>query len=191
MRTFVGTGRCRRTGTGFEIDRQSGARVALRSRDGTSGSRTCPTATTPSRCSDVCALSVSTPSSIATVCRSPVSAPDGRTLAIGRRVVARWTGRHDLPLRDGAGRRSAPVAPITIDGHPPLPSSPVRSAARRARDSSASSSMPSERSGHLPVTIHGPPTTGSVSIRGDVSSQYVTRADADRSVPARADSRWI
>jgi 3-phosphoshikimate 1-carboxyvinyltransferase len=33
---------------------------------------------------------------------------------------------------------------------------------------------PGESFGNLPATIHGPPTTGRATIRGDVSSQYVT-----------------
>ena len=37
-----------------------------------------------------------------------------------------------------------------------------------------SSVTPGERFGNLPATIDGPPSSGSVAIRGDVSSQFVT-----------------
>jgi 3-phosphoshikimate 1-carboxyvinyltransferase len=64
-------------------------------------------------------------------------------------------------------------APITIDGHPPLrrrPFGPLHEALVQL----GVSVTPGEAFGHLPVTVHGPPTGGRVSIRGDVSSQYVT-----------------
>lgn len=64
-------------------------------------------------------------------------------------------------------------APITIDGHPPLrkrPFAPLHDALVQLGVRVA----PIEAWGQLPVTVQGPPTAGSVSIPGDVSSQYVT-----------------
>lgn len=64
-------------------------------------------------------------------------------------------------------------APITIDGRPPLrarPFGPLHEALRQI----GVDVSPGERFGNLPATVTGPPTTGRVEIRGDVSSQYVT-----------------
>lgn len=63
--------------------------------------------------------------------------------------------------------------PITVDGHPPLrrrPFGPLHDALAQL----GVTVTPSETVGHLPVTVQGPPTGGRVSMRGDVSSQYVT-----------------
>jgi 3-phosphoshikimate 1-carboxyvinyltransferase len=63
--------------------------------------------------------------------------------------------------------------PIAIDGHPPLrrrPFGPLHEALVQL----GVSVSPGESFGNLPATIHGPPTNGNVTIRGDVSSQYVT-----------------
>jgi 3-phosphoshikimate 1-carboxyvinyltransferase len=65
------------------------------------------------------------------------------------------------------------TSPITIDGHPPLrarPFGPLHEALRQL----GVEVTPGETFGNLPATITGPPTSGRVEIRGDVSSQYVT-----------------
>ncbi len=64
-------------------------------------------------------------------------------------------------------------SPITIDGHPPLrrrPFGPLHEALQHLGVGVA----PGETFGNLPAVVTGPPTAGSVSIRGDVSSQFVT-----------------
>jgi 3-phosphoshikimate 1-carboxyvinyltransferase len=64
-------------------------------------------------------------------------------------------------------------SPITIDGHPPLrerPFGPLHDALAQLGVTVA----PGEAYGNLPATIIGPPSSGRVEIRGDVSSQYVT-----------------
>ena len=63
--------------------------------------------------------------------------------------------------------------PITIDGHPPLRSRPF-APLHEALEQLGVSVVPGESFGNLPATVQGPPTGGVVSIRGDVSSQYVT-----------------
>jgi 3-phosphoshikimate 1-carboxyvinyltransferase len=63
--------------------------------------------------------------------------------------------------------------PITIDGDPPLrrrPFGPLHGALAQL----GVSVTPGAAAGRLPVTVVGPPTSGQVTIRGDVSSQYVT-----------------
>lgn len=65
------------------------------------------------------------------------------------------------------------TGPITIDGHPPLrrrPFAPLHDALGQL----GVVVSPGEAYGNLPATVHGPPTGGRVTIRGDVSSQYVT-----------------
>lgn len=65
------------------------------------------------------------------------------------------------------------VAPLTIDGLPPLrarPFGPLHEALAQLGVDVA----PGEAFGNLPATITGPPSSGRVEIRGDVSSQYVT-----------------
>ncbi len=64
-------------------------------------------------------------------------------------------------------------SPITVDGHPPLRSRPF-GPLHEALVELGVVVTPGEAAGHLPATISGPPTSGSVTIRGDVSSQYVT-----------------
>lgn len=62
---------------------------------------------------------------------------------------------------------------ITIDGHPPLrrrPFGPLHESLVQL----GVSVVPGESFGNLPAAIHGPPTTGLASIRGDVSSQYIS-----------------
>lgn len=62
---------------------------------------------------------------------------------------------------------------ITIDGHPPLrrrPFAPLHESLMQL----GVSVTPGESFGHLPATVQGPPSTGSVTIRGDVSSQYIS-----------------
>lgn len=64
-------------------------------------------------------------------------------------------------------------SPITVDGHPPLrarPFGPLHEALRQLGVDVTSG----EAFGDLPATITGPPRGGRVSVRGDVSSQYVT-----------------
>jgi 3-phosphoshikimate 1-carboxyvinyltransferase len=65
------------------------------------------------------------------------------------------------------------AGPITIDGHPPLRKRPF-GPLHEALGQLGVSVTPGEAFGNLPATVHGPPTGGRVSIRGDVSSQYVT-----------------
>lgn len=60
----------------------------------------------------------------------------------------------------------------TIDGLPPLrerPMTPLHEALQHL-----GARVDAERPGHLPVTVRGPLHGGRVSIRGDVSSQYLT-----------------
>ena len=62
---------------------------------------------------------------------------------------------------------------MTIDGHAPLrtrPFAPLHDALVQL----GVAVTPADDWGNLPVTVHGPPTGGTVRIRGDVSSQYVT-----------------
>jgi 3-phosphoshikimate 1-carboxyvinyltransferase len=64
-------------------------------------------------------------------------------------------------------------SPITVDGHPPLrarPFGPLHEALAQL----GVDVTPVDAFGNLPAVITGPPTSGAVSIRGDVSSQYVT-----------------
>ena len=63
--------------------------------------------------------------------------------------------------------------PITIDGDPPLrrrPFGPLHEALAQLGVTIWSG----ESSGHLPVTITGPPSTGEAKVSGDISSQFVT-----------------
>jgi len=63
--------------------------------------------------------------------------------------------------------------PITIDGHAPLrarPFGPLHDALTQL----GVEVVPGERPGHLPTTIVGPPAGGQVTVRGDVSSQYIS-----------------
>ncbi len=64
-------------------------------------------------------------------------------------------------------------SPVTIDGHPPLRDRPF-APLQDALSALGGSVVPGERHGHLPVTVTGPLTGDRVSIRGDVSSQYVS-----------------
>ena len=65
--------------------------------------------------------------------------------------------------------------PYTIDGHPPLRARPM-APLHDALVSMGVQVQPSEGWGHLPVTVQGPVdvTLDEVSLRGDVSSQYLT-----------------
>ena len=65
------------------------------------------------------------------------------------------------------------VAPITVDGHPPLRARPF-APLHEALTQLGVDVTPGETFGNLPATITGPPSSGRVEIRGDVSSQYVT-----------------
>ncbi|MGA1074205.1 MAG: 3-phosphoshikimate 1-carboxyvinyltransferase [Ilumatobacteraceae bacterium] len=63
--------------------------------------------------------------------------------------------------------------PVTIDGHEPLrrrPFAPLHDALAQLGVSVVCGGA----AGHLPVTVQGPPRSGSASISGDVSSQYVS-----------------
>ena len=63
--------------------------------------------------------------------------------------------------------------PITIDGHPPLrrrPFGPLHEALAQLGVGISSG----ESFGTLPATVTGPPSTGDVEVRGDISSQFVT-----------------
>jgi 3-phosphoshikimate 1-carboxyvinyltransferase len=65
------------------------------------------------------------------------------------------------------------TGPITIDGHPPLrrrPFGPLHEALGQL----GVSVTPGEAFGQPPGDDPGPPTSGGLRIRGDVSSQYVT-----------------
>lgn len=64
-------------------------------------------------------------------------------------------------------------APITIDGHPPLRARPF-GPLHEALGQLGVDVLPGEAFGNLPATVEGPPKSGRVQIRGDVSSQYVT-----------------
>jgi 3-phosphoshikimate 1-carboxyvinyltransferase len=64
-------------------------------------------------------------------------------------------------------------APITVDGHPPLRRRPFGPLHDALAQLGVSIETP-HGWGSLPVTVHGPPTSGTVAIPGDVSSQYVT-----------------
>ena len=65
--------------------------------------------------------------------------------------------------------------PYTIDGHPPLRQRPM-APLHDALAAMGVTVRPSEAWGHLPVTVQGPVdiTLDEVSLRGDVSSQYLT-----------------
>ncbi len=65
--------------------------------------------------------------------------------------------------------------PYTIDGHPPLRNRPM-APLHDALTAMGVQVQPSERWGHLPVTVQGPidVSLDEVSLRGDVSSQYLT-----------------
>ncbi|CAN5356324.1 3-phosphoshikimate 1-carboxyvinyltransferase [soil metagenome] len=65
------------------------------------------------------------------------------------------------------------AGPYTIDGEPPLRSRPM-GPLHDALTALGADVTAGERPGHLPVTVSGPPTGHRVTIRGDVSSQYVT-----------------
>ncbi|MEO6571996.1 MAG: 3-phosphoshikimate 1-carboxyvinyltransferase, partial [Ilumatobacteraceae bacterium] len=63
--------------------------------------------------------------------------------------------------------------PVTVDGHPPLrrrPFGPLHEALTQI----GVSVTPGETFGNLPAVVTGPPTGGSVEVRGDVSSQFVS-----------------
>ena len=65
------------------------------------------------------------------------------------------------------------TGPISIDGHPPLrrrPFGPLHEALMQLGVEVTSW----EQAGSLPVTIQGPPTGRDVTIRGDVSSQFIS-----------------
>ena len=64
-------------------------------------------------------------------------------------------------------------APVTIDGDPPLRRRPMATLHEALRELGASV-MAGEVEGGLPVTVHGPVHSGSVRLRGDVSSQFLT-----------------
>lgn len=63
--------------------------------------------------------------------------------------------------------------PITIDGDPPLRRRPFGPLLEALVELGVTVT-PHRAAGHLPVTVTGPPTSGDVAMRGDVSSQYVT-----------------
>ncbi len=65
--------------------------------------------------------------------------------------------------------------PYTIDGHPPLRRRPM-APLHDALVSMGLQVRPGEEWGHLPVTVHGPidVSLDEVTIRGDVSSQYIS-----------------
>ena len=114
-------------------------------------------------------------------------------------IAVRATGRLDSVSVDGtaarlsSGPRTLPTrlagttsrfvtavaalgaGPFTIDGLPPLRSRPM-TPLHDALVSLGARVTPGERWGHLPVTVVGPldASSGRVSIRGDVSSQYIT-----------------
>lgn len=62
---------------------------------------------------------------------------------------------------------------VTVDGDPPLrrrPFAPLHDALGEL----GVRVSPGERDGHLPVTITGPPTGTTATIRGDISSQFIS-----------------
>lgn len=63
--------------------------------------------------------------------------------------------------------------PITVDGDPPLRSRPFGPLLDALTQLGVSLEY-GERAGHLPITVTGPPSGGTVSLRGDVSSQFVS-----------------
>jgi 3-phosphoshikimate 1-carboxyvinyltransferase len=106
----------------------------------------------------------------------------GTTVTISGGRASFRPGPLDLPTRL-AGTTSRFVTalaalgpgPYTIDGEPPLrrrPMAPLHDALAAL----GVAVVPAEQPGHLPVTVHGPadPTVAEVSLRGDVSSQYLT-----------------
>ncbi len=108
-----------------------------------------------------------------------VEVDDDRVLLHG--TGTNWTSAPHTLFAELAGTTSRFVtamaalgsSPITIDGHPPLrarPFGPLHEALRQL----GVEVSPGETFGNLPVTVTGPPTSGRVEIRGDVSSQYVT-----------------
>ena len=106
----------------------------------------------------------------------------GSTVTLLGGVASFLPGPIDLPTRL-AGTTSRFVTalaalgpgPYTIDGEPPLrrrPMAPLHDALAAL----GVRVVPAEQPGHLPVTVHGPadPAVAEVSLRGDVSSQYLT-----------------
>ncbi|MEZ5296652.1 MAG: 3-phosphoshikimate 1-carboxyvinyltransferase [Ilumatobacteraceae bacterium] len=107
----------------------------------------------------------------------PISLERGRAVIDGRGTdwpeatlhagLAGTTSRFLTALVALAGR------PITVDGDPPLrarPFGPLHDALVQM----GVTVTPAEQAGHLPATITGPPRNGGVSLRGDVSSQFVS-----------------
>lgn len=96
-------------------------------------------------------------------------------------VGATWASRERELFAGLAGTTSRFItalaalgaSPITVDGHPPLRARPF-GPLHEALVQLGVTVTPGEAVGHLPATVIGPPSSGSVSIRGDVSSQYVT-----------------
>jgi 3-phosphoshikimate 1-carboxyvinyltransferase len=105
--------------------------------------------------------------------------------SVGDRLVVDGTGGHvaaeETPVHAAlAGTTSRFLtavaaigrAPVTIDGAASLrrrPFGPLHDALRQLGVAVAA-----DDPGHLPAAVTGPPTSGSVSIAGDVSSQYIT-----------------
>jgi 3-phosphoshikimate 1-carboxyvinyltransferase len=95
-------------------------------------------------------------------------------------AAARWPHvRADLDARLAGttsrfaiGLAALGAQPITIDGEPSLRRRPFGPLHKALRELGVQ--VESERPGELPVTLTGPPTGGTVSMAGDVSSQYVT-----------------
>ncbi|MAT05574.1 MAG: 3-phosphoshikimate 1-carboxyvinyltransferase [Acidimicrobiaceae bacterium] len=107
----------------------------------------------------------------------PITIEAGRAVVEGGRLgdgaVTVHAGLAGTTSRFLLALASLGDAPITIDGDPPLrarPFAPLTDALAQL----GVDVEPGERPGHLPVTVTGPPRSGAVSLRGDVSSQFVS-----------------
>lgn len=104
---------------------------------------------------------------------------DRSDLAVGGRGAGTWpsadlhAGLAGTTSRFLAAVAALGSAPVTIDGHGPLrsrPFAPLFDALTTIGVDVRSAETP----GHLPVTITGPPRSGHATIRGDVSSQFIS-----------------
>ncbi len=102
--------------------------------------------------------------------QASVTGTGGAFHAEGARLHARLAG---TTSRFATALAALGDGPITIDGAPPLRSRPI-GPLLEALETLGVVADAVDGAGHLPVEVTGPPTSGSVSIRGDVSSQYVT-----------------
>ena len=140
----------------------------------------------------------SAPCSTASRCSASASAPraTSRRRSSSTAVVPPGCARARRPCRPASPARRRASSPrslrwprgeYTVDGLPPLRGRPM-APLHDALAALGVGVVPGERWGHLPVTARAARcgAAGWSDLPGDVSSQYLTRADADRPVPRRA-----